>query len=472
VTLIDAAKKLYGMSQVPFFDLSKTDLIFSFGGDPFEKWRLAAKENATWVTFSPYCFSNLSGADEWVAIRPGSEALVAGALANLITEILGKDAEDTIPAVDVVLAAQTAGLKVATLRRFATMFAYSSRKVAIPGAAVLGQTGGLAAAEAVLALNGVVGNLGTEGGLFLKPEILASQARMKRPSTFAEVKSLIERIRSGQVKALFLHGVDPLNELPPHMGLEKALDKLEVMFSFAPSIDRTAHRADYILPDRATIESWGYNRLPPVSDRPGLSIWRPLASRGEENRAAVDVLLAAAQASGGELIDAAAYKNEADFVQKSCLAQVGLGDRTSADFEHWSYRGGWWPQEQLVMPPVSVGSVSYDGISPGLGDKKGNDTAILMSPYVSYEQGGNQFVALNSLTARRLNLCEGQTVLVESAFGQIIVDVKLLDDILDGVAVVPLSLQRASKPNAWRLLGELENVSGNLAYCQLPITIT
>jgi anaerobic selenocysteine-containing dehydrogenase len=58
---------------------------------------------------------------------------------------------------------------VETLLHLAELFASAERPLAIPGGAALGQSNGLATAEAVLALNALAGNFGQPGGVFLSP---------------------------------------------------------------------------------------------------------------------------------------------------------------------------------------------------------------------------------------------------------------------------------------------------------------
>jgi hypothetical protein len=59
---------------------------------------------------------------------------------------------------------------------------------------------------------------------------------------------------------LFMHGVNPVFELPSHFGFAEALASVPQVISFATFPDETAVASDYIFPDHHGLESWGYQR--------------------------------------------------------------------------------------------------------------------------------------------------------------------------------------------------------------------
>ena len=96
---------------------------------------------------------------------------------------------------------------------------------------------------------------------------------------------------NGQVKALFVHGVDLVAALPASFGLRQALERVERVFSFASLPDETSRLADYVLPDHLALESWGYQRAMPATDRPAVAALQPVVRPVHATRASADVLL-------------------------------------------------------------------------------------------------------------------------------------------------------------------------------------
>ncbi len=203
----------------------------------------------------------------------------------------------------------------------------STHALAIPGGAALGQSNGLQTAEAVLTLNALVNNIGKDGGVFLSP--LAPLAdQYHRPASMKEMVDFVAQLQSGSIKVLFIHGVNPLFELPKSLELMDALKNVPQIISFATFPDETAVQADYIFPDRHPLESWGYQKIATGAGSSTLSGAQPVVSGvytadGNQSqifydaRATADVLLAAAQKAGGTLASALKFKDELEYIQKS-----------------------------------------------------------------------------------------------------------------------------------------------------------
>ena len=161
--------------------------------------------------------------------------------------------------VDVNAAASAAGIDSSTLKRLAGLFAQAKHPLAIPGGAALGQSNGLQTAEAVLTLNALVNNIGKDGGIFLSP--LAPLAdQYHRPASMKEIVDFVAQLQSGKFKVLFIHGVNPLFELPNSLELINALKNVPQIISFATFPDETAVQADYIFPDRHSIGIMGLSK--------------------------------------------------------------------------------------------------------------------------------------------------------------------------------------------------------------------
>jgi anaerobic selenocysteine-containing dehydrogenase len=521
VTLMDAAQKLFGVSKIPYFDLQHAALTFSFGANFAETWispvaysrqyrrmrQGPAGRRGYLVQFEPRRSQTAALADEWIPVNPGSEMLVALALAGLVAELSQGSLPGMIKTVEIAEAAQVSGVSTSELRRLARLFADAPRKLAIPGGGALGATNGLAAAEAILALNILANNLGQEGGLFFTPDFLVNPRLLHRPNTIAEISALVERMESGQIKILFIHGANPVYDLPAKLGFAQAMECVPLVISFASFPDETSSQADYVLPDHTPLESWGYQKVVTGGDRLVVSGLRPLVAPLHDTRATSDVLLAAAQAIGGDLAAALPFRNELDFLQKSIAAlipQDGIYKAVGLPvfWSRWQHYGGWWDKKAgLSIPEVSR---AYKGppaieLAQFSGDEQEYPFYLTLFPYthlgdsagvsLSGLQGrpdliasamGNTWVEINPLTARTLGVRNNDNVKITSIAGKIEAIVYESPAIHRDVVAVPLPLGRtflgdyaaSCGSNPLSLLEVRQDNSGSLAFLATRVNIT
>jgi molybdopterin-containing oxidoreductase family iron-sulfur binding subunit len=74
----------------------------------------------------------------------------------------------------------------------------------------------------------------------------------QRQGNDRELAKLLDEIKTGQVGALFVDGVNPMAELPE----PPDLSRVGLVVSFSGSLDETAERAHYVCPDHHYLESW------------------------------------------------------------------------------------------------------------------------------------------------------------------------------------------------------------------------
>ncbi len=147
----------------------------------------------------------------------------------------------------------------------------------------------------------LVNNLGHPGGVFLTPSLPVNDTNPKIPNTFSDLQCLVQQMNAGSLKVLFIHGANPVFELPPSLGFTQALAKVPLVISFASFPDETALQSDYVFPDHTGLEAWGYQKILTGADRPVISGLQPAVAPLYDTRATADVLLAAIQGLGGQL---------------------------------------------------------------------------------------------------------------------------------------------------------------------------
>jgi anaerobic selenocysteine-containing dehydrogenase len=274
--LREAARIAFGRDEVPTFDFAAADFIVSFGADFLETWLSpvehargfarssgvddGTREKARFVFLGPRLSLTGQNADDWYPIRPGSEGVVALALASALAQ-RGGDAgpfAELLRSYDLQGAASQAGVPVETLQELADQLA-SANAPLILGPGVAGHHVNATASNlAALVLNGVAGAVGTTVH-FAHPDLAAPS------SSYQDLADAIGEMAAGTLQAVVIHGTNPAYSLPEGTGFRSALGNVGFKVAITPQMDETAALADLILPDRHYLETWGDS-----NPRPGI----------------------------------------------------------------------------------------------------------------------------------------------------------------------------------------------------------
>ncbi len=515
-TLSKAAENLFGEAGMPFFDVGGAQVVISFGANFLETWLSPVpytrgfaglregqtKKRGTFIQFEARMSSTAAKADEWLPIRPGTEALVALAIGRLASELRGGPLPRVFAEVDTAAAADAAGVKLTALEHIAEIFAASAGVLAIPGGSALGQSNGLAVAEAVLALNAVADNFGKAGGVFFSG-LAPSQTEYQRPASAMEMQDFIQNMTDGKYKVLFVHGVNPVFELPASSGFKAALKGVEQVISFASFPDETALEADFVFPDHHALESWGYQRVVTGSAQPVLSGSQPVVSPFYNTRATVDVLIAAAQLAGGKFAEAMPFKDEVEFLRSKVAPLMSEADGffSAADLNtfmaYFQQYGGWWKTTDGRTAPnaadvfnreLDASEAEFAGegefffvpfVSPTLAEAGANKPWLQELPDPTTTVMWNTWVEINPETAHELGLEDDDVVKIISEAGELEVPVYRYPAIRPDTIAMPFgqghtaygqyAAGRGSNPAD--LLGQHFNEAGDLAFAGMKVKI-
>ena len=300
---------MFGSVSVPVPDLDRTDFLLMLGANPHASngslctapdfpGRLdrLQERGGTLVVVDPRRSETAERADHHLAIRPGGDAHLLAAIANvLVTDGLddvGRLAEHTNGLDDVIAAlspftpervVRATGLDADIIRTLAHDLA------AAPTAAVYGRIGtctqefGTLASWLVDIVNLLSGNLDRIGGaMFAKGAVgqpstkgapgsgrgmrigrVTSRAG-GRPESLGEfpVTALPEEIETpgeGQVRALITVAGNPVSSNPNSERLDAALASLDFMVAIDPYVNETTRHADVILPPPSALEKSHYD---------------------------------------------------------------------------------------------------------------------------------------------------------------------------------------------------------------------
>jgi anaerobic selenocysteine-containing dehydrogenase len=429
--------------------------------------------------------------------------MVAMALGRLVAEARLGAAPPAFAGVDVDAVAALAGVSAETLQRLGTIFANAERPLAIPGGSALGQSYGLEAAQAILLVNILVENLGKSGGVFLTAGLPVYPDAGSLSNTLLEVTDLIERMRSGKVKVLFVHGANPVFELPAGMGFAAAMAGVPQVISFASFPDETAWQADYILPDHTPLESWGYQKAATGGDRPVISGLQPVVVPFVNTRATADVLLGAIQAAGGNLAAAVPYKDEVAFIQHALLNLVlGKGSYQAPEIRTFMAKfqqyGGWWKADAGLDVPDATDALQRTLNVPAPEFEGQGDFHLFPFMNVIFGDGSgvnrpwqqeipdptttvmwSSWVEMNPATADKLGIKDDDIILITSPYGSVEASVYRYPAVRPDTIAVPFGqghtvFGRYAKGrgfNTAQLFGLKINGAGDLAYASSLVKV-
>ena len=277
----------FGSHQLATVDLENAQYVISFGADFLGTWNSAVAQSVAYgrmrqagpaarpkfVHVDARLTQTAANADEFVACKPGTEGLLAMAIAAVISKTA--EAGDYTP----VKVAEQTGVPVEKIERLAREFATHAPAVAMIGGAPLAHTNGVFHAHAVNTLNHAANALNQPGGLSFVPQ--SSQAAT-RP---------LKEILDAAPKVLLIDDVNPVFASPASWKVADALKRVPFIVSFGSFVDETSALADLILPDHSFLESWVDAAPESGSAKAAPSKFGPVMRPLYDTRSTPDVLL-------------------------------------------------------------------------------------------------------------------------------------------------------------------------------------
>jgi anaerobic selenocysteine-containing dehydrogenase/Fe-S-cluster-containing dehydrogenase component len=363
-----ASRMVYGIDGVPVHDFSNAEVVITFGADFMETWLSPVDYAHGFVQGRAYsqgrrgklisvgAHQSLTdlNADEWLPARPGTEHLVALAIARLMVDGGAQAGAHAglLQGIDVGSVAQRAGVSPERIRQVAADFARGGRSLAVGPGVQAQHTAATAVAAAVAILNQVAGNVGTTVRLDQREEFASAGG------TFAGMLDLLGRMRRGEVGALLVHGPNPLYNMPEQEAVAEGLAAVPFIASFSPMLDETSRMAHLLLPDHHFLESWG-----DYTPRTGLTaLVQPVMVPVFETKQTGDVLLSVARRLN------AAVGSQAttfyDYLRERWGQQVAPAAGATGEFDAWWREALTVGFVQGTAPPAAVAAAVAGGEQP------------------------------------------------------------------------------------------------------------
>jgi molybdopterin-containing oxidoreductase family iron-sulfur binding subunit len=251
--ILEAHFRTHGVRALPHYLFAKADVIAGFDADFLGPWispveYTSAYSEARAVEAQPARFArhvqlesrmSLTGtkADRRVILSPPE---IAAALEHLAVNLARRAGSQALPAAGVSVPASEAE---ALDELAGDLWAARGRSLVVCG---LADTGAQVLCNFV---NDLLSNYGATLDL-------ATPSYQKQGDDRA-VAALIDELKAGKVAALFLHGINPVADLPGGEDLAKLLDRIPLVVSLAPRLDETSSHVHFICPECDPLETWG-----------------------------------------------------------------------------------------------------------------------------------------------------------------------------------------------------------------------
>jgi anaerobic selenocysteine-containing dehydrogenase len=413
-----AANAALGRPAAIAFHLEQASYVLSFGADLVEGWGTPGRMQATFgrwrqetpgavatklVQVESRCSLTAAKADEWIPVKPGSEAALALGIAHILlrdhhydsefirnysfgfdswTDANGKTRQGFK---DFVLANYTpqkvgelTGVTESTIRTLAKELSTQKHAVAVWGNGN-GKTPNTFYHDlAFLALNALVGNLKPGGMLGIQPDVplaalpeitidTAAEAALRPPRLDLArttvppmpgnaVHSFLDAIRENPaypIELLLIHEANPAYSLAENRLFQTATEKVGLVVSCTSYMDETAAHADLILPNHMALE-----RFDDVCGLVGApygyyAVTTPILPPRLNTRHTGEILFALAKMLGGSIQTSLPWSKYQDFLLERVKGLAASGKGAVAErsgVEPWRVKAG----ESASFTPIAL----------------------------------------------------------------------------------------------------------------------
>jgi len=491
-------KQSFGAETLPDFDISSSGCILSFGADFLSTWlspvrygsnygefRQGNRKRGTLIQIEPRFSLTAANADEWVAIKPGAEGILALSLANVIisegladpratSALTSGQGEKALADYTPQKVSQAVGIPESKIRGLARSFAKPAgggTGLAIAGGSAAAHSNGAFNLKAVFLLNYLVGNIGKPGGIQLNPTPPVISLAAKVPATpFQDWQRLAGRLATGQprpVNVALIHGANPVYGLPGAVGFTGALQKVPFIVAFSSFMDETSAQADIILPVNVPLEQWGADIPEPGPGFQVVSYQQPVVNQAGDSRSFADLLLTIGKGISPDMATALPWASHLEWLQKDSqeLQKLNRGSVKDADFPtFWNkllQKGGWWDESFSAFskaPSVPVPPFPEATISTFSGSEQEYYLHLIPFPSHSITDGAGAhlpwlqatpdpvttsvwetWIEIGPETARNLSLAEGDYTQIMSSPDSVLEAPVYINPLMPaGIVAVPL----------------------------------
>lgn len=340
-------------AEVDINDVSHSRYILNFGANPYESHFLyvpliqritESRMNlgTKLVTFDVRLSQTAGKSDEWLPIKPGTDAAVALAMARVImrkglhdrgfledwTNCSPDELLEHLERFSPEWAEEISGVKASDIRRIAIEFATSKPATTISGGGSTKHMNGTQNERVMFLLNAITGNIDAKGGYCLprryelvQPNPTPLQVKPKEGNRpLLEDHTIFRNIKEGKLKAgvLMTRMDNPVYGGPdPRLSMEVLQDEklIPSFVSIDSFINETNVFADLILPEATYLERWGLESPPSMDMIPFISLRQPIIKPLGESIPFTDILIELAHRVGGGMEEYFRFGNTENYLE-------------------------------------------------------------------------------------------------------------------------------------------------------------
>lgn len=460
------------------------------------------QKKAKLVTFDVRLSYTAGNSDEWFPISPGTDGVVALAMANAILKanLHNKDFIERWTNISTAALAQylsqytpemaekISGVAASDIERIAKEFALSMPGVAISGRGVSSHFNGVYNERCIFLLNTIVGSIDIPGGYclprayrFEEPDLKPSLQREKAsPFDFEEIQitpqKFISLAKKGKLspKMFIVCESNPAYANPESsvtievLKNEKLIPYIVVADSY---MTETASFADLVLPIATYLESWGIDSSPALDLNPFVGLQQPIVPPFAKSVPISDICIELAHRIGGGLPRYFKFNSTEEYIKKVASGIEKL--EKAGGFKYLKENGVWFdpnvkpryksyeskgfntPSKKIEIYSERLKRKGFQPLPayepiPGHGDLKGKFVLVTFEPNVMGSRTGNfrwlaeikhqNPVWLNKDVAKQLHIEEGDRIKISTKAGSFVTDARLTFGIHPRVVAIERNL--------------------------------
>lgn len=349
-------------------DAANCRYFLSFGSNPFESHPFFINFNqrlidarihrhARLVTIDPRLSNTGGRSEEWIPIKPGTDAMLALAIANVImqknlhnarfisqwTNVSVADLKNYLAQFAVEKAAEITQVPAEAIERIAIELATTQPGVAFSGGGVTDHINGVENERCIMLLNAIVGNIDVEGGYCLPRKYRIKDFDPDEKISASNPLEFFQSIpeKNQPIAFYFAYKSNPVYE-QPDCNFTQGVLKDEALIPFTVVMDtvlsETAALADLVLPATTFLESWSLDSTPSFELLPFVALQQPVIQPRGESKPLEYLWKALASQMGSD------YPDIEDYIKASAFQIPGLSANPA--FENLKKNGIWYWEGQ------------------------------------------------------------------------------------------------------------------------------